>query len=267
LESKSKNSPPSVSQRIKAARKAKGLTLTQVGELIGVTNQALSAIETGKVRPSKQTLKSLSRVLNDYFGLASLVELRTPRFKERDEGYKPLYSLPDFEEQMHIEAMEAYEASKLPKPVRRTKLPIVYVPIHYEILNGCRLNPYSGEDYVVAPAQMVPVLKHARAVRMLGEPMREAFAEHGDVIVVTECPNSVEDKIVLVEVDDRVFLRRWIRNGRKVTLSAPDQKHESLELSPKRIKCIGEVTGMLKSTRPSPVPILICGSWPFELFR
>jgi SOS-response transcriptional repressor LexA len=262
LENNPKNRSPSVGHRIKAARKARGLTLTQLGELIGVTNQALSAIERGKVRPSRQTLKSLSKELNENFDGRQEFKLRKPRFVSSESGLAPL--LPDYEEQMYMRAEEAYEASKLPKPVRRSQIEIVYVPIHYEILNGYTLSPYEGVDKVLAPAQMIPVLKYARAVRVIGTPMHEAFAEHGDAIILTEYSDPLDGKVVLVVVDDKVFLRRWIKDGRKVRLEAMNQKHNPLEVNPENIKCIGEVTGMLKLTRPMTLPVPVCGSWPLE---
>lgn len=47
--------------RIKAVRKAEGLTLEKFGERIGISNSALSAIETGKNNPSDQTIRSICR--------------------------------------------------------------------------------------------------------------------------------------------------------------------------------------------------------------
>lgn len=47
--------------RIKALRKSEGLTLEKFGERIGISNSALSAIETGKNKPSDQTIRSICR--------------------------------------------------------------------------------------------------------------------------------------------------------------------------------------------------------------
>jgi SOS-response transcriptional repressor LexA len=160
--------------------------------------------------------------------------------------------------------VDAYEASRLPKPIHRSMVEAVYVPIHFEILNGYSIESYEGGDRVIAPVHMVPVLKYARAVRVSGTPLLEAFAEHGDTIILTECSDPLDGKIVLVEVNGKVFLRRWINNGRKVKLDALDQKHDPLEVSPKKIKCVGEITGMLESTRATRLPIPVCGSWPIE---
>src|SRR5437764_13732109 len=54
--------------KIRAARKALNLTLEELGKRIGVTNQALSAIEREEKNPSRQTLMNLARVLKTDFG-------------------------------------------------------------------------------------------------------------------------------------------------------------------------------------------------------
>lgn len=47
--------------RIKALRKAEGLTLEKFGERIGISNSACSALETGKNNPSEQTIRAICR--------------------------------------------------------------------------------------------------------------------------------------------------------------------------------------------------------------
>src|SRR4051812_42319563 len=60
---------PSLGQRIRAARKAEHITLVELSKRIGVSNQALSAIERGEKNPSRQTLINLSKELGDFFGI------------------------------------------------------------------------------------------------------------------------------------------------------------------------------------------------------
>lgn len=63
-----------IGEKIKAARKAKGYTLVELGGLINVSNAALSQIENGKTEPSKKTLIALCKPLSDNFGLDWLDE-------------------------------------------------------------------------------------------------------------------------------------------------------------------------------------------------
>lgn len=48
-------------QRLKQWRKERKITLVELSELIGTANGALSAIETGKTKPSAETLASLAK--------------------------------------------------------------------------------------------------------------------------------------------------------------------------------------------------------------
>lgn len=61
-----------VGARIAAARKARGLTLRQLGETSGVGDSMISLLETGKRRPSWETLDRLASALGivDPFELA-----------------------------------------------------------------------------------------------------------------------------------------------------------------------------------------------------
>ena len=47
--------------RIKALRKAEGLTLEKFGERIGITASSCSTIESGKSNPSEQTIRAICR--------------------------------------------------------------------------------------------------------------------------------------------------------------------------------------------------------------
>ena len=60
--------------KIRKARKAQRLTLSQLASKIYKTQPLLSAIENGKSKPSKQTLIALAKNLNSNFGLEWLKE-------------------------------------------------------------------------------------------------------------------------------------------------------------------------------------------------
>ena len=89
-------------ERIAVIRKAKGLTQEQLGELVGVTRQAVSKWESGQAVPDALTIAKLCQELNlsaDYVLLGKETELRTenvagleqPVLEETD----PAYQLPD----------------------------------------------------------------------------------------------------------------------------------------------------------------------------
>jgi transcriptional regulator with XRE-family HTH domain len=122
LENRRKYSSPFVGQRIRSARLSAHLSLEMLGQLIGISNQALSAIERGKANPSKQTLMSLARTLNDDFEVPWL----KPFVLEAGESpHWPGFSFSGTIRSQDIpnpegilgECREIVEAATLPKPV------------------------------------------------------------------------------------------------------------------------------------------------------
>ena len=77
--------------RIAAARKLAGLTQEQLGELLGVTRQAVSKWESGQTVPDAVTVARLCKALHvsaDYVLLGKEPE-------ESDDQTPPAYTLPD----------------------------------------------------------------------------------------------------------------------------------------------------------------------------
>lgn len=56
--------PGFLGERLREAREARGLSATSLADLIGVSRQAVSQYEHGRVTPHPETLKAISRVLN-----------------------------------------------------------------------------------------------------------------------------------------------------------------------------------------------------------
>ena len=79
--------------RIAAARKAAGLTQEQLGELVGVTRQAVSKWEAGQTVPDAVTVAALCEALHvsaDYVLLG-----KEPEDAESSAPAEPAYTLPD----------------------------------------------------------------------------------------------------------------------------------------------------------------------------
>lgn len=53
------------SQRLKAARKAKSLTQTQMAELLNVKQQSYARYESGKGEPSLETFAEICKLLDE----------------------------------------------------------------------------------------------------------------------------------------------------------------------------------------------------------
>ena len=62
--------------RIKLIRKTLGISQRDFGKKIGISDTAVSKLESGERNPSEQTLKSICREFNvDYFWLMALMSL------------------------------------------------------------------------------------------------------------------------------------------------------------------------------------------------
>jgi transcriptional regulator with XRE-family HTH domain len=243
-----KNSSPSVGQQIREARKLASLTLELLAQRIGISNQALSAIERGKTNPSRQTLISLAKTLENDFGEPWLRKIIT----EQDQASR-IRDWPNLDEMFKAimgytfeEAVEAHEATKLPRPVRVASEKTVHVPIHYRINNGLALSPCVSNEYVTVPFSMVPSLLKACAVMVTEEPLSEAYLGPGDIIVLTECSNPENGKPVLTVVDNRVSIGRWILKARRVTLQPHNPNYDAIRVPFNRIQCLGEITGVIR---------------------
>lgn len=63
---------------IKQARKSRGLTQKEFGDMIGVSQQAVGQYETGKARPSNNTVKQILELLNIGTGPVFFQDNRAP---------------------------------------------------------------------------------------------------------------------------------------------------------------------------------------------
>jgi transcriptional regulator with XRE-family HTH domain len=217
--------------------------------MIGISNQALSAIERGKANPSKQTLISLAKTLKNDFGVPWLV----PFVTEGDESLNPFSHRARTEPQHnpYLENIlddyeEFLEAAKLPKPVGIMKRKTAILPIHFEIRNRVSLTPSDDPKRVLVPFYMIPSLEKARAIHVIGEPIRDAFVAPGDIIILNENPEPEEGRVILALVKKRVVIGQWeLRSKGKAILKPRDSNFKPTEVPLKQFECVGDLTGLI----------------------
>lgn len=252
MENKHKYCSPLVGQHIRAARISAHLSLERLGRSIGISNQALSAIERGKANPSKQTLISLAKTLKNNFGETWLTpfiteanksSMRLPPYKPRTDPQPTPYLDKIFDEYD-----EAIEAAQLPRPVGIREQKIALLPIHFEIRNSVSLVPSNAPQRVLVPFYMIPSLEKARAIHVIGEPIREAFIAPGDIIILNENPEPEEGRIVLAIVKKRVVIGQWeLTSKGRASLKPRDSNFAPTEVSLKQLECIGDLTGLISA--------------------
>jgi SOS-response transcriptional repressor LexA len=93
---------------------------------------------------------------------------------------------------------------------------------------------------------MIPSLEKARAIHVIGEPIRDAFLAPGDIIILNENPEPEEGRVVLAIVKKHVVIGQWELTGKgKARLKPRDSKFKPTEVSLKQVESIGELTGLI----------------------
>jgi len=243
--------PLPIGQRIKVVRKKRGLTLVQLSEQIGISNQALSDIERGKKNPSKQTLMSLARELESGFGITWLQEQVAQR---REEGSKHLDAIFRRGEKRRVkEAFEHFlDFYYGPKAniIYRSDLErgAVTVPLLGVIDTEGHYQADGGNDLVTVPAGMARAHITMRALRVLGESLYDALVGPSDIVIVADDYDLEDGKLALVEVNGYVLLRRLSVGSNHVILHAVSKGYEPVRVPLNKIKCLGVITGVIRFT-------------------
>jgi GTP pyrophosphokinase len=81
-----------IGERIKAARKAKGLSQEQLGEKLGISFQAVSSWETGKFIPDSEHLPALAKVLDISLDSLFAEEGRTWKLKPVNNDFGHMFT-------------------------------------------------------------------------------------------------------------------------------------------------------------------------------
>jgi transcriptional regulator with XRE-family HTH domain len=76
----SKMKPVGLAKQLRDARKGKGLTQKELGEMIGVTRQRITRIESGTQNVTIETLQKLAGALDYDFAIELKQKKRSKRF-------------------------------------------------------------------------------------------------------------------------------------------------------------------------------------------
>lgn len=242
-----KNFQVHIGEKIRAARRASDLTLKELGEHIGVTNQALSAIERGEKNPSKQTLMSLARVLKTDFGERWLTDYLSknqaefqlvPLNKQSLEKGNLMQLFGEFLDFQYgvgqIQIVEDYQEKS------------VSIPLMYE-LNKRELEEIeNASKTILVPPHMVPPGKAAVAAVVRDWLVNDAFIGDGDIIVLLAREGTPIGKTILAFVNDKLVIRRCTKKGRNVVLTSLVDGYEPIETKLRQFVFMAEITGLIR---------------------
>jgi transcriptional regulator with XRE-family HTH domain len=234
-------------REIRAARKALNFTLEEVCKRIGITNQALSAIERGEKNPSKQTLMNLARVLKTDFGEQWLAN-HLSEHQAEDQDVSQNMQLLDEVKELHLfkEFLE-YRYRRWHGNVGKDYQPqSVSLPLKYE-LNQHKLKEIkSASDTVNVPIHMVPAGKGVAAALIQDWFINEAFIGSGDVVIIMEGEGTPVGKTILAFVNDEYLIRRCVKRGRKLALVSLVDGYEPIVATRDQFVFVAEITGLIR---------------------
>lgn len=236
-------------QRIREARKKKEITLVQLSERIGISNQALSDIERGKKNPSKQTLMNLSRELGSGFGIDWLWQQEVRRRKEEELQYFAQHERVEREDlkEAFDRFLDFYFAAKT-NVVWPTDLDkgAVAIPLTGVINDEGCYEADEDKQSVLVPAAMTREYVTLRALKVSGDSLRDALISHGDIVVLADDSDLEENKFAAVVVNGKVMLRRLSLRSNKVILRPLNEDYEPISMPLNKVRCFGEVMGVIR---------------------
>ena len=137
-----------IGERIKAARKAKGLSQEQLGEKLDISFQAVSSWETGKFIPDSDHLPALAKALD--LSLDSL-------FAEEDRTWELKPINYDFGHMFTFVKGRARGSSRPTNPCGDLSSVSVYATFSCRIT--CAIRPFSSDVFVPSPLQLCPHIR------------------------------------------------------------------------------------------------------------
>jgi transcriptional regulator with XRE-family HTH domain len=243
-------SSPIVGQRIRVVRKSAGLTLEALGQRIGISNQALSSIETGKTNASKQTLISLARELKSDFGEVWLTDYLAGA---DPQTYVEVIGPPDsgkykfgILQKMFDGYFKTNYGDKIGRLTKENKRHGVPVPIVCEVSPWGAFRSTPRKKIISIPSRMVPPNRSVVAVSIINEPIRDAFVGPRDIVTLTMRPKVIKGQLIFIYANSKVMIKRWTLNNDKITLLSPDKIYDPIVIPVNNVECLGEVTGILR---------------------
>lgn len=200
-----------IKDNIKILRTRKGYSQQELADILGVTNRAVSAWETGKTTPKMVIIEKLSELF------------AVPKSMIMDDGALNIYRNKDL------------------SPVRKR-----VVPVLGRIAAG---EPIFIDEHIEEYVPADEDVKVDFALRVQGDSMINAGINDGDIVFIKKQPTVEDGQIAAVLLDGSAMLRRVHRFQEYVQLLPENPKYEPTYLSPDNhgtFKFLGLATMVIK---------------------
>ena len=201
---------------LKKFRERKEITGTELGEILGCTQQQVSRWEKGLRKMSNEKLNILKEIM--------LAE----EYKELEDA---------------IKSEKIKEITGEIEIIDKTTIPIYKIPYFSDLQASAgygRINDNSEQEYIEVPATLKS--PYNIAVKISGDSMEPEFKD-GDIVIINTCLTEIkQDKFFVVNYDDFVYLKQIIKKSGKYYLHSVNPYYPDLEIKDcDRLKVIGQV--------------------------
>ena len=217
-----------VGTRIKKAREALGMTQVTLAQAVGISQQAVMELESGRAKGTKHTAK-FARALG-----------QDPLWLETGEGR--LREAAKARRQVRTDAMEA-----VVEVANFERIPV------FDLKAGRGRDPLGDIDNAVSfsmfrtlwlKALTATPVSQLAVVQMSGDAMEPTIANGDQVLVDTAQANLRREGIYVLRLDDTLLVRRVTMHPatRKVTVASDNARYKPYEdLDPEALEALGRI--------------------------
>ena len=208
---------------LREIRKSKGMTMKQLGNLVGVTESAIGLWETGKREPNQEMLLKLGEALDcsvlDIMGADTVIRIH------RESPLMQKYNALDKHGKMVVDFIieaEYQRCTKAEEVVEKPKKKII--PLFCAAAGPGEPPSQDGfEDYEVdedSPARF--------AVKISGDSMEPEFHD-GDIVLCRKKRPEIGE-IAVMMVDDFIYVKQYIEGINGFYLRSLNRKRKDCDL-------------------------------------
>lgn len=208
---------------LREIRKSKGMTMKQLGNLVGVTESAIGLWETGKREPNQEMLLKLGEALDcsvlDIMGADTVIRIH------RESPLMQKYNALDKHGKMVVDFVieaEYQRCTKAEKVVEKPKAKII--PLFCAAAGPGEPPSQAGfEDYEVdedSPARF--------AVKISGDSMEPEFHD-GDIVLCRKKRPEIGE-IAVMMVDGFIYVKQYIEGINGFYLRSLNRKRKDCDL-------------------------------------
>lgn len=254
----------SLHDRIKEARKNKGLTQTELGDLIGVAKTTITGYEKNR-EPTAAQLGAIADALDVDVTFLLQDEVREHRDNSASlwemeniiKKYRALdtYGQDTVSAVLDCEFKRCEEAKQLAEAKEVEPAPIEYIRHYFTAAAAGYAAPIEGEDYEMIPRDKSVPAKADFSIDITGDSM-EPYIHDGQRVYVQRGTDLMEFDVGIFYVDGDVYCKQWCIDyvGTMHLLSANPQREDANITVPRdsvrSVVCFGKVILPKKLPRP-----------------